>query len=100
MHQDHHASGMPFPLILLLDNVNNPANVGALLRLADALGVARLLLCGDTARPPNRRLSRTSRATDKMVSYDVFDDLDGAVVSVREQGYRWLHWRLRRRVSI
>jgi len=74
--------------VLLLDDVSDPANVGAIFRLADALGVARLMLCGDTVRPPNRRLSRTSRSTDKVVSYERFDAPGGAVVSLREQGYR------------
>jgi len=59
-------NGTQFPLILLLDNVSDPANVGALFRLADAFGVARLMLCGDTVRLPNRRLTRTSRSTDKI----------------------------------
>ncbi|VAW89239.1 hypothetical protein MNBD_GAMMA17-486 [hydrothermal vent metagenome] len=88
IHQDHDLNRVQFPLVLLLDDISDPANVGAIFRLADALGVARLMLCGDTVRPPNRRLSRTSRSTDKVVSYERFDVPDGAVVSLREQGYR------------
>jgi len=88
IHQDHHVNGTQFPLVLLLDGVSAPSNVGAIFRLADALGVARLMLCGDTAKPPNRRLSRTSRSTDKVVSYELFDELDGAVASMQEQGYQ------------
>ncbi len=86
-HRDHHPGGGGFPLILLLDDVSDPANVGAVFRIADALGVERLLLCGNTVVPPDRRLTRTSRATDKVVPYERCGDPEAELRRVREQGY-------------
>jgi len=88
IHQDHQVSGVHFPLTLLLDDVTDPANVGAIFRLADALGVERLILGGETVKPPNRRLSRTSRSTDRAVAYDVSADINSCVVGLRKQGYQ------------
>ena len=88
IHQDHLIGTVRFPLILLLDDVSDPANVGAIFRLADALGVERLILCGHTVRPPNRRLGRTARSTDKVVAYECCDGLDAIVAGLQAQGYR------------
>lgn len=84
-HMDHRAGGRRLPLILLLDDISDPANVGAVFRIADALGVERLLLCGKTAVPPNRRLTRTSRMTDKVIAYQYCETPE--VVALRLQGY-------------
>jgi len=89
-HQDHQVANRMFPLIFLLDDVADPANVGAIFRIADALGVERLLLCGNTVSPPNRRLTRTARSTDKIVAYDRCNDLKMAIFSLREQGYHFV----------
>jgi len=86
-HLDHHADDQQFPLILLLDDVSDAANVGAIFRVADALGVERLLLCGDTVVPPNRRLTRTSRATDKVVGHQYYEDAVAALSTQSAQGY-------------
>ncbi len=88
IHADHQAKRGCFPLLILLDDISDPANVGAIFRMADALGVARLLLCGRTVPPPNRRLGRTSRATDKVVAYECHDNSAVAATALRKQGYR------------
>ncbi len=86
-HTDHHAGDGRLPLILLLDGVSDPTNVGGIFRIADALGVERLLLCGHTVVPPNRRLTRTARTTDKVVAYDYCADPEAELMRLREQGY-------------
>ena len=44
-------------------------NVGGLFRIADALGVEHLYLAGASARPPNAKLRRASRSTEKWVPH-------------------------------
>ncbi|HED39730.1 MAG TPA: RNA methyltransferase [Chromatiales bacterium] len=87
VHEEHRAGRECFPLILLLDGICDGANVGAIFRLADALGVERLLLCGNTVSPPNRRLTRTARSADKVVLHERCDDLNATLMHLREQGY-------------
>ncbi len=87
IHKDHQVGRERFPLTLLLDGICDAANVGAIFRLADALGVERLLLCGNTVSPPNRRLTRTARSADKVVLYERCDDLNATLLHLREQGY-------------
>ncbi len=86
-HFDHHVEEQHFPLVLLLDDVSDAANVGAIFRIADAFGVERLLLCGDTVVPPNRRLTRTARTTDKVVLHQYCEDAVVSLNALSAQGY-------------
>lgn len=86
-HLDHHAEDRQIPLVLLLDDVSDAANVGAIFRVADAFGVERLLLCGTTVVPPNRRLTRTARTTDKVVPHQYCEDAVTALSALSAQGY-------------
>lgn len=85
-HRDHQSQGGRFPLSLLAQDVEDPANVGSLFRLADALGVEHLYLTGCTPTPPNARLRRTARATESHVSWSYAPDPLPLVQSLKTQG--------------
>lgn len=75
------------PLIVACDNWHDPRNVGMAFRLADAMGVAEIWLGGDTAGPPNRKLSRTARQADRWVPFRRRPDLLSALGEARAEGY-------------
>lgn len=56
-------------IYVVLDNLNDPRNVGMLFRLADAFGVSALFLCGSTPRPPSDKIKRTARGADSKIPY-------------------------------
>ena len=58
-----------FPIRIVAQDLEGPTNVGGLFRIADALGVEHLYLAGSSARPPNPKLRRASRSTEKHVPY-------------------------------
>ena len=62
-------------------------NVGSIFRIADAFGVQKLYLTGTTPQPPNRKIRKTSRATEKSVQYQYYGDPMTAVETLRAQGY-------------
>ena len=41
------------PIYLILENIYDTYNIGGLFRLADAIGVEKIYLCGETEVPPN-----------------------------------------------
>jgi tRNA G18 (ribose-2'-O)-methylase SpoU len=84
-HQDHQSQSGKFPLSLLAQDVEDPANVGSLFRLADALGVEHLYLTGRSPAPPNNRLRRTARATEAHVSWSYDADPLPLVRSLKTQ---------------
>ena len=51
----------PDALLVVLENVEKPGNLGAVLRAADGAGAAAVLLCGHGADPFNPNVLRTSR---------------------------------------
>ncbi len=60
----------PLELHILLDNIRSLYNVGSIFRTAEALGAAKLHLCGMTATPENPRLAKTALGAEKLVDWD------------------------------
>jgi tRNA G18 (ribose-2'-O)-methylase SpoU len=75
-------------LCFLLDNMRSPFNVGSLFRIADALGVEKLWLTGQTIRPPNDKIRKNSRATDKSVAYEYRADALSLIAELKSSGYK------------
>jgi tRNA G18 (ribose-2'-O)-methylase SpoU len=85
-HRDHKPRGTKYPLSLLAEDVEDPANVGSLFRLADAMGVEHLYLTGRSPTPPNARLRRTARSADDHVSWSYVEDPLPLVQSLKAEG--------------
>ena len=75
-----------FPIILVCDNVTNATNIGSLFRIADAFGIERIIFCGEHI-PLGRKMTKTSRATDKFVNYKLSDSISGEVKQLKTDGY-------------
>lgn len=72
------------PLYLILDNVYDTYNIGGLFRLADALAVSKLLICGDSETPPNHRIKKASVGTYKIVPWEYHETTIGAIEQLRQ----------------
>lgn len=57
------------PIYFILEDVYDTYNIGGQFRLADALAVKTLYLCGGTATPPNIRIAKASVGTYKVVPW-------------------------------
>lgn len=57
------------PIYFILENIYDTYNVGGLFRLADALAITKLYLCGETEIPPNSRIKKASIGTYKVVPW-------------------------------
>lgn len=90
------------PLTVVLDSVRSMNNVGSVFRTCDAFDVQRLYLCGITACPPNREISKTALGATESVDWHYESDVvrltrrlkcEGYVVFVVEQTDepQWLH---------
>lgn len=75
-HADHKPTNKKFPLSIIANDINSPLNIGSLFRLCDALGMEKLYLCGGSAIPPNTKISKTSRSTEKTVDYEYHADAE------------------------
>ncbi len=71
-------------LYILLDNVLDTYNVGAVFRLADATATKKILLCGYTETPPNTRIKKSSINTVDLTDWEHFDKTTDAIESLRK----------------
>ncbi len=85
-HADHKPSSEKFPLSIIANDIVNPLNVGSLFRLCDALGIEKIYLCGDTPAPPNTKINKTSRSTEKHVHYESSLNAEALVTKLKASG--------------
>jgi tRNA G18 (ribose-2'-O)-methylase SpoU len=86
-HASHRGAGA-LPLRLLAHDVELALNVGALFRIADALGVEHLHLTGTSPLPPDARIRRSARSAERHVGWSHADDPLAVVAALKAQGWR------------
>lgn len=72
---------------LLLDSVQTPYNVGAIVRMAAAERVEHLYLAGATPPPTHAKAAKTSLGSQRFVTWTAHDDVTDAVAAARGAGY-------------
>lgn len=73
------------PVYIILDSVLDTYNVGAIFRLADALAIEKIFLCGQTETPPNPRIKKASINTWKWVSWSYVSTAIEAINEIKTQ---------------
>lgn len=58
------------PVYIILDNVLDTYNIGAIFRLADAVAAEKVILCGGSETPPHTRIKKASVNTTEWVSWE------------------------------
>ena len=72
------------PVYIIVDNVLDTYNVGAIFRLADAVSAEKVLLCGATETPPHTRIKKASINTTEWVSWEHFRSAKEAIQFLRK----------------
>lgn len=75
------------PLVVVLDNVRSQHNVGAVFRTADAMRIARVVLCGICCCPPNQEIHKTALGAEESVDWQYYSDTKDAVHALQAEGY-------------
>lgn len=73
------------PIYIIVDNVLDTYNVGALFRLADAVAVEKIYLCGQTETPPNPKIKKASVNTWQWVEWEYAPTAVEAIQRIRGQ---------------
>ena len=76
-----------FPITVLCENVTNAPNIGSLFRVCDAFGVEQLVFSGEYLPIPSRKMQKTSRATEKYVSYKITSNLLEYINTIKDTHY-------------
>ncbi len=86
-HGTIHFIKRKFPIIVLCDNVNSPANIGSIFRIADGFGVEKIYFCGEDITVVSKRMLRTSRSTHNVVPYENREHILEVIDVLKTQGY-------------
>ena len=86
-HSHHINSNIKFPLCYLAHNIDDPANIGSFFRIADAMGVSRIILTGTSPVPPDKKIKRASRSTENYVEYFHHKENVEVIKDLRREGY-------------
>ncbi len=79
--------GIHLPAAVLLDNVRSMYNVGAFFRAADGVGLEKVCLCGITAHPPQRAISKTALGAEEVVAWEHDWDAIKIAEALRRRGF-------------
>lgn len=77
-----------FPYVIVLDDIRSMNNIGSAFRTGDAFKCATIHLCGITAQPPHREISKTALGADESVDWLYFADPADSRKALREAGYQ------------
>jgi 23S rRNA (guanosine2251-2'-O)-methyltransferase len=68
---------------IVLDNVMDTYNIGAIFRLADAVAAQELILCAGTETPPSSRIHKSAVGTESWVAWKYFQSALEALLSLK-----------------
>ena len=74
------------PIYLVLDSLMCAHNVGTILRLSDALLVAKVYICGDGALPPSKKVRKGSLGAERWVDWEHREDAFSTVSELKDKG--------------
>ncbi len=76
------------PVAVLLDNVRSMYNVGAFFRAADGVNLQKLCLCGITAHPPKKAITKTALGAEETVPWEHDWNAIEMATRLRREGFR------------
>ncbi len=76
-----------YPLVVVLDDVRSLNNIGSVFRTCDAFLIESIFLCGITATPPHREISKTALGATESVHWQYFRNTEDAIQELRNQKY-------------
>ena len=73
------------PIYFILENIYDTYNIGGLFRLADALAIEKIYLCGECEIPPNSRIKKASIGTYKVVPWEYRKSAGDAIADLKSK---------------
>ncbi len=84
---DEYKSAKKIPVVAVLDNIRSAMNVGSVFRTADAFAIEKIIICGISATPPNREITKTAIGATESVVWEYIENVSEAVSYLKNDGY-------------
>ncbi|MBU2018551.1 MAG: RNA methyltransferase [Bacteroidetes bacterium] len=76
-----------FPIVVVLDSIRSLNNVGSFFRTCDAFNVEKIYLCGITATPPHREITKTAIGATDSMNWEYCEDVLSLCDQLKKDGY-------------
>src|SRR3990167_9574648 len=73
------------PIYIILDNVLDTYNIGAIFRLADAVAAEKVILSGASETPPHTRIKKASINTTEWVAWEYAESASQAILNLKSK---------------
>jgi len=77
-----------FPIVLVCDRVNSPANIGSIFRIADSFGIEKIYFCGEEITVISKRMQRTARSTHKIIPFEQKESILSLIDHLKSEKYQ------------
>ncbi|CAM4303075.1 TrmH family RNA methyltransferase [Aquirufa beregesia] len=77
-----------FPYVLVMDDIRSMNNIGSAFRTADAFRCEKIYLCGISAQPPHREITKTALGADESVDWEYCATASDCMALLQAQGYK------------
>jgi len=75
----------PMPISIIFEHIRSAHNVGSMLRTCEAMGVAKVYLCGYTAGPEHKSVAKSSCGSHTMLDYEPYRDTVSLITKLKSQ---------------
>jgi 23S rRNA (guanosine2251-2'-O)-methyltransferase len=76
------------PVVVVLDSIRSAMNVGSFFRTADAFAFESIHLCGFTAIPPHKEITKTAIGATESVEWKHYDHISKSIEELKLKGYQ------------
>lgn len=77
-----------FPYVLVMDDIRSMNNIGSAFRTADAFRCEKIYLCGISAQPPHREITKTALGADESVDWEYCATASDCIALLQAQGFK------------
>ncbi len=74
-------------IVVIVEDIISPENVGMIFRISEAMGVSKLFLIGNTPTVPNKKITKTARTTEKKIPSEYFSTAEKVIQQLINERY-------------
>ena len=71
-----------------MDDIRSLNNIGSIFRTCDAFKIEKIYLCGITAKPPNRKITKTAIGATESVDWEYYEKIDDLISKLKSSNVK------------
>src|SRR5690625_7798410 len=76
------------PVVVVLDSIRSMHNIGSVVRTSDAFRIEKIYLCGITAKPPHKEISKPALGAMARENWEYVEDTIELISNLKKENYQ------------